>query len=37
MSGDFYKEWRAKAEVDCFPQLVTLNSRGRFYLIDTIR
>lgn len=24
MSGDFYKEWRAKAEVDYFPQLVTL-------------
>lgn len=24
MSGDFYKEWRAKAEVDYFPQLVVL-------------
>jgi len=24
MSGDFYKEWRAKAEVDYYPQLVTL-------------
>lgn len=24
MSGDFYKEWRAKAEVDFFPQLVIL-------------
>lgn len=24
MSGDYYKEWRAKAEVDCFPQLVIL-------------
>ena len=24
MSGDFYKEWRAKAEIDYFPQLVTL-------------
>lgn len=24
MSGDFYKEWRAKAEVDYFPQLVIL-------------
>ncbi|HMW46725.1 MAG TPA: hypothetical protein PK011_00110 [Marinagarivorans sp.] len=22
MSGDFYKEWRDKAEVDYFPQLV---------------
>jgi len=24
MSGDFYKEWRAKAEIDYFPNLVTL-------------
>jgi len=24
MSGDYYKEWRAKAEVDYFPQLVIL-------------
>lgn len=24
MSGDFYKEWRDKAEVDYFPQLVVL-------------
>lgn len=24
MSGDFYKEWREKAEVDYFPQLVVL-------------
>ena len=24
MSGDFYKEWRAKAEIDYYPQLVTL-------------
>lgn len=24
MSGDFYKEWRTKAEVDYFPQLVVL-------------
>ena len=24
MSGDYYKEWRAKAEVDFFPQLVVL-------------
>ncbi len=24
MSGDFYKEWRAKAELDYFPQLVVL-------------
>jgi len=24
VSGDFYKEWRAKAEVDYFPQLVVL-------------
>ncbi|ADW18591.1 hypothetical protein Despr_2452 [Desulfobulbus propionicus DSM 2032] len=24
MSGDYYKEWRAKAEVDYFPQLVVL-------------
>lgn len=24
MSGDFYKEWRAKAEVDYYPQLVIL-------------
>lgn len=24
MSGDFYKEWRANAEVDYFPQLVIL-------------
>lgn len=24
MSGDFYKEWREKAEVDYFPQLVIL-------------
>lgn len=24
MSGDFYKDWRAKAEVDYFPQLITL-------------
>lgn len=24
MSGDFYKEWRNKAEVDYFPQLVVL-------------
>lgn len=24
MSGDFYKDWRAKAEVDYFPQLVLL-------------
>ena len=24
MSGDFYKEWRANAEVDYYPQLVIL-------------
>jgi hypothetical protein len=24
MSGDYYKEWRAKAEVDYYPKLVTL-------------
>jgi hypothetical protein len=24
VSGDFYKEWRTKAEVDYFPQLVVL-------------
>ena len=24
MSGDFYKEWRAKAEIDYYPQLVIL-------------
>lgn len=24
MSGDFYKEWRSKAELDYFPQLVIL-------------
>jgi len=24
MSGDFYKEWRIKAEIDYFPQLVVL-------------
>jgi hypothetical protein len=24
MSGDYYKEWRSKAEVDYFPQLVVL-------------
>jgi hypothetical protein len=30
MSGDYYKEWRSKAEVDYYPQLTVIGDRPRF-------